>query len=77
MATRTLKEHRARAVLSTRELAAKAGVAAKTVWRIESGEFKRLHPRVMRSIADALGVDVFAIEEFARGLAGSSDEGSA
>jgi DNA-binding Xre family transcriptional regulator len=62
--TMTLKQHRERAYLSTRELAKKAGVGADTVWRIEGGDFKKLRPSTMRKIADALAVHPSEIEEF-------------
>ncbi len=60
-----LKEHRARAYLSTRELASKAGVGPDTIWRIEGGDYKRLRPSTMRKIAEALGVHPSDISEFA------------
>jgi DNA-binding XRE family transcriptional regulator len=60
----TLKEHRERAYLTTRELAKKAGVAAPTLWRIETGQNKP-HISTMRKIAKALKVKPEDIAEFA------------
>jgi transcriptional regulator with XRE-family HTH domain len=60
----TLKQHRERAYLSTRELAGKAGVGADTIWRIEGGNYKKLRPATMRKIAGALGVHPADIVEF-------------
>jgi transcriptional regulator with XRE-family HTH domain len=59
-----LKDHRMRAILSTRELAEKAGVSPDTIWRIEGGDYKRLHPRTMRRIAEALGINPLDVLEF-------------
>ncbi len=64
-ALKTLREHRQAAPLSTRELAAKAHVAAATVGRIERGEVQEIRPRTMRAIAEVLGVKVQDIQEFA------------
>lgn len=63
MAT-SLKECRARTYMSTRELAAKAGVGPDTIWRIEGGDYKKLRPATMRKIAEALGVHPAEITEF-------------
>jgi transcriptional regulator with XRE-family HTH domain len=60
----TLKQHRERTYLSTRELASKASVGADTIWRIEGGDYKKLRPSTMRKIADALGVHPSEIAEF-------------
>ncbi len=60
----SLKEHRQRAFLSTRELADKADVAPDTIWRIEGGNYKQLRPATMRKIATALGVHPSEITEF-------------
>jgi transcriptional regulator with XRE-family HTH domain len=62
----TLKQHRECAYLSTRELAAKAGVGPDTIWRIEGGDYKKLRPATMRKIAEALGVHPSEIAEFTR-----------
>jgi transcriptional regulator with XRE-family HTH domain len=63
----TLKQHRERAYLSTRELASKAGVGADTIWRIEGGDYKKLRSSTMRKIAETLGVHPSEIAEFAPG----------
>ena len=60
----TLKQHRERAYLSTRELASKAGVGPDTIWRIEGGDYQKLRPATMRKIAEALGVHPSEITEF-------------
>jgi transcriptional regulator with XRE-family HTH domain len=62
---KTLEEHRKAAYLTLRELAEKAGVALRTVWRIENGEYESLQPRTMRKIAGALGVPPSEVSEFA------------
>ena len=68
-----LKELRRRAVLSTRELADRAGISPATVWRIERGAAGRLRPATMRAIAKALRVDPAEIEEFAGALGVASE----
>ncbi len=60
----TLKMHRERRRLSTRELAKAAGVAADTIWRIEGGDFQNVRPMTQRKIAAALSVDPDDISEF-------------
>jgi transcriptional regulator with XRE-family HTH domain len=52
-----LKELRRRRALSLRELEAKSGVSYATVWRLESGRARQAHPRTIRRLARALGVD--------------------
>jgi transcriptional regulator with XRE-family HTH domain len=52
-----LKELRQRRALSLRELEDESGVSYATVWRLESGRAKRAHPRTIRRLARALGVD--------------------
>ena len=52
-----LKELRRRRALSLRELEAVSGVSYATVWRLESGRAGRAHPRTIRKLARALGVD--------------------
>ena len=42
---------------SQRELAEKAGINHNTVWRIEGAGPAEVHPRTIRKIATALGVD--------------------
>lgn len=65
--TLTLKEHRQKAYLSVREMAAKAGVGSDTVWRIENGDYKQLRPSTMRRVAEALNVHPSDITEFVTG----------
>jgi transcriptional regulator with XRE-family HTH domain len=61
----TLKEHRKRAVVSTRELATKSHVSPATIWRIERGGVTNIRPATMRAIARALNVLPSSIDEFA------------
>jgi transcriptional regulator with XRE-family HTH domain len=51
-----LKRLREDRVLSQRELARTAGLTHMTVWRLENG-FEQAHPRTIRKIAGALGVE--------------------
>jgi transcriptional regulator with XRE-family HTH domain len=51
-----LKELRREWVLSLRELEKRSGVSYNTIWRIEDGR-QGAHPRTIRKLADALGVD--------------------
>ena len=51
-----LKELRRERVLSLRELEEKSGVSSNTIWRIEDGR-QGAHPRTVRKLADALGVE--------------------
>jgi transcriptional regulator with XRE-family HTH domain len=51
-----LRELRREQVLSLRELEEKSGVSYNTIWRIEDGR-QGAHPRTMRKLAKALGVD--------------------
>jgi transcriptional regulator with XRE-family HTH domain len=51
-----LKELRRERVLSLRELEERSGVSYNTIWRIEDGR-PGAHPRTVRKLADALGVD--------------------
>jgi DNA-binding XRE family transcriptional regulator len=60
----TLKAHRERAFLTTRELADKAGIVTSTLWRIEKG-LNKPHISTMRRIADVLNVHPSDIMEFA------------
>jgi transcriptional regulator with XRE-family HTH domain len=54
--TEKLKELRRRSVLSMRELEELSGVSYNTIWRIESGR-QGAHPRTIRKLAKALGVE--------------------
>jgi transcriptional regulator with XRE-family HTH domain len=51
-----LKELRRERVLSLRELEERSGVSYNTIWRIEDGR-QGAHPRTVRKLANALGVD--------------------
>jgi transcriptional regulator with XRE-family HTH domain len=50
-----LKELRREQVLSLRELEERSGVSYNTIWRIEGGR-QGAHPRTIRKLAEALGV---------------------
>ena len=49
-----LREQRA---LSLRDLEQLSGVSYNTIWFIEAGRRKRAHPRTIRKLAQALGVE--------------------
>ena len=51
-----LKELRREQVLSLRELEERSGVSYNSIWRIEDGR-QGAHPRTVRKLADALGVE--------------------
>ena len=51
---RQIREARA---LSLRELEKLSGVSYNTIWRIEDGRRKMTHPRTIRKLAMALGVE--------------------
>ncbi len=51
---RKLREAR---VLSLRELEELSGVSYNTIWFIEAGRRQRTHPRTIRKLAKALGVE--------------------
>jgi transcriptional regulator with XRE-family HTH domain len=51
-----LKELRRERVLSLREFEERSGVSYNTIWRIEDGR-QGAHPRTVRKLAQALGVD--------------------
>lgn len=51
-----LRELRRQKVLSMRELAEQSGLNYNTVWRLENG-LTGAHPRTIRKLAGALGVD--------------------
>ncbi len=50
---RNLREAR---ILSLRDLEELSGVSYNTIWFIEAGRRKRAHPRTIRKLALALGV---------------------
>lgn len=64
----TFRQARAGSLLSVRELAARAGVAPATVYLIEHGR-TRPHPRTIRVLSEALGVEPTQIVEFAQAIA--------
>jgi transcriptional regulator with XRE-family HTH domain len=51
-----LKELRRERVLSLRELEERSGVSYNTIWRIGDGR-QGAHPRTIRKLAEALGVE--------------------
>jgi transcriptional regulator with XRE-family HTH domain len=53
-----LKELRREQVLSLQELEEKSGVSYNTIWRTEDGR-QGAHPRTVRKLAEALGVEPF------------------
>lgn len=61
---RVIARERAKAKLTQRELAEKAGVVHGTIWHLERGDFKRPDPEKLQRIAEALGLnaaDFFAL----------------
>ena len=52
---------------SQEELADQAGVDAATIVRLERGRGRRPYPGTRKRIADALGVAVSDVQEFANG----------
>jgi transcriptional regulator with XRE-family HTH domain len=58
-----LRDYRERQKLSRDALAAKAGIAPSTIYKLERGLGQRPQPRVARLLAEALGVEPDAIDE--------------
>ena len=54
--TNKLKALREEHVLSLRDLEELSGVTANTIYRLEAGRHKQAHPRTIRKLAVALGV---------------------
>jgi transcriptional regulator with XRE-family HTH domain len=52
-----LRKFREARILSLRELEELSGVSYNTIWFIEAGRRKRTHPRTIRKLALALGVE--------------------
>ncbi len=52
-----LREIRESKALSLRELEQESGVSYNTIWFIEAGRRKRTHPKTLRKLAIALGVE--------------------
>lgn len=69
---RALRVWRLNAGWSQEQLAERAGVNPSTILRIERGHAHRPYPATRKRIADALGVAVDAIAEFA---ADTSEDG--
>lgn len=61
----TLEEARLRRRLTQRALAARAGVSLSTVQAIEAGHTERVRFSTMEKLADVLGVEPEAIDDFA------------
>ena len=59
-----LAQWRRRGPWTQAELAAAAGVALSTLRAIEHGRHRTPHPRSIRALAAALGVDPAAVAEF-------------
>ena len=55
--TKKLKTLRDEKVLSLRDLEELSGVSGNTIWRLESGMHKQAHPRTIRKLANALGIE--------------------
>ena len=51
-----LRELRRERALALRELGELSGISLQTIWRIEAGR-QGAHPRTIRKLAGALGVD--------------------
>lgn len=54
MELRRIRELR---VLSQRDLADLSGLTQATIWRLESGRGKEVHPKTVRRLAEALEVE--------------------
>jgi len=52
-----LRRAREAQILSHRELAIKAGLSPTTVLKLENADVSTPHPRTIRKLVDALGVD--------------------
>ena len=63
---KTLREWRRERLLTSNELAEKAGVSPATIWRIEAGSTTTVRIKTIRKIAAALGVEPREIAEFTR-----------
>ena len=74
-----LEQWRRRRPWTQKELSAAAGVSVGTVRGIEHGYYKSVRPRVMRAIAEALGIAPAAVLEFrpSLGLDPEDEDGAA
>jgi len=63
-----LAEARRRKMLTQVELAVASGVSPQTISNLERGLYGRPQVRVMRRIAEALGVEPAAVDEFRTAL---------
>ncbi len=52
-----LRQIREDGAYSLRELSELSGISANTIYRLESGRHKQAHPRTIRKLAEALGVE--------------------
>jgi transcriptional regulator with XRE-family HTH domain len=68
-----LEQLRRRQPLTQKELALAAGVSVGTVRGIEHGYYKSVRPRVIRAIAETLGVQPADVVEFRPSLGLSAD----
>ncbi len=64
---KTIRQLRLEKGLSQRELAVLIGVAPRTIFRAEKALWHP-RPRTMRGIADALGVEIAQVSEFAAAI---------
>ena len=71
----SLEQLRRRQPLTQKELAQAAGVSVGTVRGIEHGYYKSVRPRVIRAIAETLGVQPADVIEFRPSLGLSADLG--
>jgi transcriptional regulator with XRE-family HTH domain len=58
-----LREVRDRRLLSQRELAERAGLSPTTILKLEADRVEEPHPRTVRKLAEALGVDPAELAE--------------
>lgn len=56
-----LREWRRRRVLSQTELAARSGVTKATIVNLEKPEHRTPHPRTLRKLAEALGIEPYEL----------------
>lgn len=68
-----LSQCRKRRYLSQRALAAEAGVSFATIKSIEAGRVKAPQLRVVKQLAEALGVEAAEVDEFRKSLGLNGD----